>query len=95
MDEKELQRREERIERIRQCSKDIRGLVGFGAVVDLGRKLNEDEVDKIARYSEARGADYESVVEVLESRGRPYDVSDARFTSKCLLCHSLRNYCHC
>jgi hypothetical protein len=75
--------------------KGAKSIIGFGAVVKYGKKLDEAEIQKIADYSGVKGGDRQYVISVLNKMGRPFDISDATFRTRCLICHQLNNYCCC
>ena len=70
-------------------------IAGFGAVVKYGSKLTVREINILADYASAFGGNREHVVSVLKNSGRPLDVSDPTYRSRCLLCRQLNNYCCC
>jgi hypothetical protein len=84
-----------RQQRIHDLATQISNIVGFGAVAELGYKLNEDEVGDIVEYAEAQGGNPGYVEKVVRGRGRPFSLYDPNFKSECFICHDLRNYCCC
>lgn len=81
--------------KFRDLGAKVRLITGFTAVYQLGSKLDDVEIDLIKKYSEACGGDPEYVEEILRRVGRPYDINDSTFKSRCMICSALRNYCSC
>ncbi len=84
-----------KIKSLKKIIESANSLVGFGAVVKYGSKLNPKEVESLADYASAFGENRAYVVSVLKNLGRPFDISDTTFRARCLICHQLNNYCCC
>ena len=96
---KEKQRLEsftpEQRNRLNELGEKLAEIVGFGAVLEKGYRLNQEEIVVIAEYSSLLGARKEYVTKILSNAGRPFTLNDPAFLSECNLCKSLRNYCCC
>ena len=66
-----------------------------GAFVSGKGDLTEDEFQDIIEYSTFLGGDPDYIRYVLQERGRPLEIMDPTFKSRCLKCTALRNYCCC
>ncbi len=79
----------------RDLASKVRSITGYTAVYQLGSSLDDNEIDLIKRYSSEFGGDPEYIDDILRRVGRPYDINDSTFKSRCRICSALRNYCSC
>ncbi|MGV8151905.1 MAG: hypothetical protein ACP5OG_02400 [Candidatus Nanoarchaeia archaeon] len=82
-------------ETLKQNQEALEEIIGFGNVLEKGKKLNLNEINHIVSYCSLFKANETRIQDILLNSGRPFSIYDPFFESKCLLCNSLRNYCSC